>query len=142
MVAGAEPGALHKERGAVGLKTKTGWGYALPREKPLEGCRHHDCVAGGVEAGQPGKALDANRFRRDWAGGATGARPVSKPSAMVNLLQAFVAIVLGNVVYFVLAPSLPPAARHSALRLDLGILVDFWFCLVAYGLIRTARRWR
>lgn len=61
---------------------------------------------------------------------------------MVNLLQAFVAIVLGNVVYFVLVPSLPPAARHRPFRLDLGMVIDFWFCVVAYGLIRTARKWR
>jgi hypothetical protein len=61
---------------------------------------------------------------------------------MVNLLQAFVAVVLGNVVYFALAPTLPPVVRHRPLHIDLGMLVDFWFCLVAYGLIRTARRWR
>ena len=67
---------------------------------------------------------------------------MSKPSVLVNLLQAFVAIVLGNVVYFVLLPSLPAVARHHAFHVDLGMLVDFWFCLVAYGLIRTARRWR
>ena len=52
------------------------------------------------------------------------------------------AIVLGNVVYFVLAPSLPPVARHHRFLPDLGLVVDFWFCLVAYGLIRTARKWR
>ena len=67
---------------------------------------------------------------------------MSKPSVMVNLLQAFAAVVLGNVVYFVLMPSLPVAARHRLFRMDLGVVVDFWFCLVAYGLIRTARRWR
>jgi len=67
---------------------------------------------------------------------------VSKPTMAVNLLQAFLAVVLGNVLYFVLAPSLPAAARHHALHLDLGMLVDFWFCLVAYGLIRTARKWK
>lgn len=67
---------------------------------------------------------------------------MSKPSVLVNLLQAFVAIVTGNVVYFVLLPSLPAAARHHPYHVDLGMLVDFWFCLVAYGLIRTARRWR
>jgi hypothetical protein len=59
-----------------------------------------------------------------------------------NFLQALVAIVLGNVVYFVLAPSLPAVARHHPLHVDLGMVIDFWFCLVAYGLIRTARRWR
>ena len=67
---------------------------------------------------------------------------MSKPSVLVNLLQAFVAIVVGNVVYFALLPSLPASARHHPLHVDLGMLVDFWFCLVAYGLIRTARRWR
>lgn len=67
---------------------------------------------------------------------------MSKASVLVNLLQAFVAIVLGNVAYFALLPSLPPVARHHPFRVDLGMLVDFWFCLVAYGLIRTARRWR
>ena len=67
---------------------------------------------------------------------------MSKTSVMVNLLQAFVAVVLGNIVYFILAPSLPSMARHRPLHLDLGMLLDFWFCLVAYGLIRTVRRWR
>ena len=61
---------------------------------------------------------------------------------LVNLIQALAAIVLGNVAYFILAPSFPPAARHRSFQTDLGLLVDFWFCLVAYGLIRTARKWR
>lgn len=67
---------------------------------------------------------------------------MSKPSVMVNLLQALLAIVLGNVAYLVLQPYLPAAARHHRFHVDLGTVVDFWFCLVAYGLIRTARRWR
>ena len=85
--------------------------------------------------------LDAG-LRQPARGAAVSKPPVSKPSVMVNLLQAFLGVVLGNVVYFVLAPSLPPVARHRPLHLDLGMLVDFWFCLVAYGLIRTARKWR
>ena len=67
---------------------------------------------------------------------------MSKSSVLINLLQALLAILLGNVVYFVLIPSLPPAARHHPFHVDLGSLVDFWFCLVVYGVIRTARRWR
>ena len=67
---------------------------------------------------------------------------MSKQSVIVNFIQALLAIVLGNVVYFLLAPSFPPAARHRPFRVDLGMVVDFWFCLVAYGLIRTARKWR
>jgi len=67
---------------------------------------------------------------------------VSKSPVLVNSIQALLAIVLGNVAYFVLAPSFPPAARHRPFQPDLGMMIDFWFCLVAYGLIRTARRWR
>lgn len=67
---------------------------------------------------------------------------MSKPSVLMNFLQALFAIILGNVVYFLLMPSLPMVARHRPLRIDLGMVVDFWFCLVAYGLIRTVRRWR
>jgi hypothetical protein len=67
---------------------------------------------------------------------------VSKASVAVNLIQAFFAIVLGNVVYFLLSPSLPAMARHRPLQLDLGLIVDLWFCVVAYGLIRTARKWK
>ena len=67
---------------------------------------------------------------------------VSKPPVLVNFLQALLAIILGNVAYFALLPSLPPVARHRPFRLDLGTLVDFFFCVVAYRLIRTARKWR
>jgi hypothetical protein len=67
---------------------------------------------------------------------------VSKSSVLINFLQALLAIILGNVVYFALIPSLPTAARHRPFHIDLGLILDFWFCLVAYGLIRTARKWR
>jgi hypothetical protein len=67
---------------------------------------------------------------------------VSKLSVLFNFLQALLAIILGNVVYFALVPFLPPVARHHPFHMDLGIILDFWFCLVAYGLIRTARKWR
>jgi hypothetical protein len=67
---------------------------------------------------------------------------VSKPSVLVNILQALLGVILGNIAYFVFEPSLPAAARHHLFRLDLGLVVDFWFCVVGYGLIRTARRWK
>jgi len=67
---------------------------------------------------------------------------VSKSPVLINFLQALAAVVLGNLVYFSLTPSLPPAVRHRPFQLDLGTLLDFWFCVVAYGLIRTARKWK
>ncbi len=67
---------------------------------------------------------------------------MSKQSVRLNFLQALFAIILGNIVYFLLVPSLPPVARHHPPHIDLGMVLDFWICLVAYGLIRTAQKWR
>ncbi len=66
---------------------------------------------------------------------------MSKPSVIANYLQSLLAVLLGNVAYYALMPSLPQAARHKLFQIDLGLLVDFWFCLVAFGLIRTAQWW-
>jgi hypothetical protein len=71
-----------------------------------------------------------------------GGDPVSKSSMPVDLIQTLLAILLGNAAYFLLAPSLPPLARHRPFHLDLGMVVDFWFCVVVYGLIRTGSRWK
>jgi hypothetical protein len=60
-----------------------------------------------------------------------------------RLLKQLAAVVLGSLLYFfVLMPHLPPAARHEPYRLDLGLLVDAWVCLVLYGLIELAIRSR
>jgi hypothetical protein len=67
---------------------------------------------------------------------------VSKLSVRLNFLQALLAIILGNVVYFALLPTLPVAARHRPFRVDLGMVLDFSMCLVLYGLIRSVRKWR
>jgi hypothetical protein len=67
---------------------------------------------------------------------------VSKTSVIANYLQSLLAVLLGNAAYYALMPSLPQAARHKLFQIDLGLLVDFWFCLVAFGLIRTAQWWR
>ncbi|HVP43312.1 MAG TPA: hypothetical protein VMS96_07755 [Terriglobales bacterium] len=59
-----------------------------------------------------------------------------------NFWKSLVAVLAGNALYFLLMPQLPPAARHAPGRLDLGLAVDLWFCLVAYGLIELFRRRR
>lgn len=53
----------------------------------------------------------------------------------VKWIEFLVAVCLGNILYFVLSPHLPPAARHHSWTVDLGTVVDFWFCLLVYGLI-------
>jgi len=50
-------------------------------------------------------------------------------------LKYLAAILLGNGLYFALNPYLPEAARHHPFKLDLGTLVDFWLCLVVYGVL-------
>jgi hypothetical protein len=65
---------------------------------------------------------------------------VSKP-AIANFVQSLIAVLAGNAVYFLLMPHLPPAARHNPMRFDLGVIVDFWFCLVFLGAIKTFTKW-
>ena len=61
-----------------------------------------------------------------------------------RLLKQFVAVLVGNLLYFfVLMPHLPPAGRHQPGRLDLGLIVDFWVCVVVYGLVELIdRKWK
>jgi len=60
---------------------------------------------------------------------------MSKTAA--NFIHALVAVLAGNAAYFLLVRYMPPAARHVPFRIDLGLVVDFWFCLVAFGVIKT-----
>jgi len=55
---------------------------------------------------------------------------------MRNFLTSLAAVLLGNAVYFAAIPYLPPAARHHAYELDVGLLIDFWLCLVFFVLFR------
>jgi len=70
------------------------------------------------------------------------AAAVARASVVINFVQSLLAVLLGNAAYFLLMPSLPPGARHRPFRYDLGLVVDFWFCVVAFGLIKTAQWWR
>ena len=66
---------------------------------------------------------------------------MSKP-AVANFVHALIAVVAGNILYFLLMPYLPIRAQHVAPRVDLGLAVDFWFCLVILGVVKmwAARR--
>jgi hypothetical protein len=57
--------------------------------------------------------------------------------ATANFMHALGAVLAGNVAYFLLMKYLPPRARHVPLQIDLGLVVDFCLCLVAFGLIKT-----
>jgi hypothetical protein len=62
--------------------------------------------------------------------------PVSNNN-VINFVQALTAVVAGNLVYLALLRYMPPGARHIPGHLDLGLLIDFWFCLVFFGIIKT-----
>jgi len=61
-----------------------------------------------------------------------------------RLVKQLIAVVVGNLLYFfILMPHLPPAGRHRPDKLDLGLLVDFWVCVVLYGTIELIdKKWR
>ena len=65
-----------------------------------------------------------------------GDTAVSRP-AMTNFVQALIAVLAGNAIYFILIPYLPPGARHVPNHVDAGLAVDFWFCLVVFGVLKT-----
>lgn len=48
-------------------------------------------------------------------------------------LRALIAVLVGNVLYFVvLTPVLPPDLRHQPFAYDLGLAIDFVICLALY----------
>lgn len=59
-----------------------------------------------------------------------------KQAVLANFLMALIAVVAGNAIYFLLLmPLLPPTGRHGIARLDLGLLIDFWVCLLVLGVL-------
>ena len=61
----------------------------------------------------------------------------SRKTLTRNLVEAVLAVIAGNAVYFlVLWPHLPEHARHQVYRLDLGLLVDFWVCAACFGVVK------
>lgn len=60
---------------------------------------------------------------------------------MSRFWRALIAVLAGNAVYFlVLYRRLPPGARHQPNQLDWGLVVDFWVCLVCWGLLEMILR--
>jgi hypothetical protein len=52
-----------------------------------------------------------------------------------NFWRSLAAVLIGNGLYFACSGYLPPAARHNTAGFDLGLVVDFWFCLVVMGFL-------
>lgn len=48
---------------------------------------------------------------------------------------ALAAVLLGNAIYFSLQRFLPAVGRHTAFRIDLGLVLDFWICVLVFVLL-------
>jgi hypothetical protein len=65
--------------------------------------------------------------------------PPPTRSIFSGLGETFLAVVLGNIIYFAAAPHLPANLRHEIFRLDPGLLLDFLVCALVFGLVRLVR---
>ncbi len=60
---------------------------------------------------------------------------------MKNFLDALVAVLAGNAIYYyLLMPHLPDVARHSLFKEDWGLLVDFAICTMIFAVVKYTRR--
>jgi hypothetical protein len=50
--------------------------------------------------------------------------------------RSLMAVLAGNAIYFSVEQYLPLGAQHQLYQVDWGLAVDFWICLVCYGLVR------
>ena len=53
--------------------------------------------------------------------------------------RSLIAVVIGNAIYFGIERYLPVRAQHQPYHIDWGLAVDFWVCVVCYGLVRLIR---
>jgi hypothetical protein len=59
---------------------------------------------------------------------------------MKNFLDALVAVLAGNAIYYLLMSHIPRVARHDLFREDWGLVVDFAICTVIFLAVKYARR--
>lgn len=52
-----------------------------------------------------------------------------------RFLIAAVAVILGNAIYLSLQRFLPERAHHNPFRIDLGLIADFWVCVLIFNLL-------
>jgi hypothetical protein len=77
---------------------------------------------------------------KEGSGISLGKSVAVKKRTMRNFLDALVAVLAGNAIYFLLMPHLPTAIRHRLFKEDLGLLVDFLVCTVIFVAVKYWRR--
>jgi hypothetical protein len=64
---------------------------------------------------------------------------MAKSETIKNFLDALLAVLAGNAIYYLLAPHLPVAMRHGRFVEDWGLVVDFIICTVIFVTLKLAR---
>jgi hypothetical protein len=59
-----------------------------------------------------------------------------------NFFRSLAAVIIGNAIYFGIMRYLPKFARHDSFRIDFGLIIDFWICLVIWGILAWIARYR
>lgn len=54
-------------------------------------------------------------------------------------MKALLAILSGNVIYFIALPILPQALVHDLYKVDAGLVLDFVICAAIYLLLRRRK---
>ena len=64
---------------------------------------------------------------------------MKKLHPQLNFWRSLIAVVAGNLIYLGVERYLPARGQHRIYQIDLGLAVDFWFCLACYGIVRMIR---
>jgi len=64
---------------------------------------------------------------------------MAKSETIKNFLDALLAVLVGNAIYYLLAPHLPVAMRHGRFVEDWGLVVDFMICTVIFIAVKLVR---
>jgi hypothetical protein len=64
----------------------------------------------------------------------------TKRKTAKNFLDALLAVLSGNALYYLLMPHLPAVARHGLFKEDWGLLMDFAICTIIFGAVKYGRR--
>jgi hypothetical protein len=65
-----------------------------------------------------------------------------RASTKTNFVHSLIAVLAGNGIYFLLMPHLPPELRHASSKVDVGTLLDFWICLIVFGIVKAVAKRR
>jgi hypothetical protein len=65
---------------------------------------------------------------------------LAKSPAVKNFMDALLAVMAGNAIYYLLSPHLPENMRHRLFIEDWGLVLDFAICTVIFVIVKLARR--